>query len=95
MSNLFNVYTLEEFYKHLEKQSVETYIVRLSYRYNWEKRPHVENVIIDWDSNENTYVWDYDWDDGYTSNGVVYVLGYIKLSDVDIYAKNLMGVKYG
>ena len=83
--------TLDEFFEQLEKDGpYETLIVRLSYKYDWEKEDEriISNEILtpnEWGGWE----WLNDWDEGYTNqkDSPVFVIGYIKVDDVDIRQK--------
>ena len=70
--------TKHEFF-NLIKDEHEKYIVRLAYKYDWEKEYDISNEILEWDDSFNNYVWLNDWNEGQSD---VYVLGFIKVSDV-------------
>ena len=74
--------TLKEFYRILDKLPIEDYIVALKYKYNHEKEFSYSNQILEWDCDD--YVWLNDWDEGYTSNGEVYVIGFVAVDELDI-----------
>ena len=55
------------------------YIVRLKYKYDWEKEYTIENEYLEYDSNNDCWVWLNDWNEGQTD---VEVLGYIDIDDI-------------
>lgn len=54
------------------------YVVRLAYRYCWEEDYTISNEILELEDTYE-YTWLNDWDEGYD---FVYVVGFIKVSDV-------------
>lgn len=73
---------------NLIKDEHETYIVRLAYKYDFEVVYDISNEILEWDDSLHNYVWMNDWNEGQTD---VYILGFIKVSDVIVpyYEKKL------
>lgn len=81
--------TLDEFFEQIEKDGIfEDLIVRLSYKYDWEPENAriISNEILTPDE-DGYMVWLNDWDEGYTNQKdcPVYVIGYIKVDDIDIW----------
>ena len=72
--------TLKEFFKEIENQAIDTYIVTLKYKYEFEDNYTIENQILEYVSVGDEYVWQNDWYEGQTD---VEVLGYMLLGDVD------------
>ena len=71
---------LKEFFDAIEKEEYRTdYIVKLRYKYSWEKEYTVENEYLEYDGNYDQWVWLHDWDEGQED---VDVLGYISIDDV-------------
>lgn len=73
--------TLEQFENlldnHLPRQ---TYIVSIKYKYEWETEYETDNIIYEYNGNEDIYEIT-DWNEGQTD---CYVTGYVALSDVKI-----------
>lgn len=67
---------LDKFFEIIENEQTD-YIVRLAYKFEFEKDYDISNEILEWDS--DGYVWVNDWYEGQTD---VYVIGFIKVSDV-------------
>ena len=72
--------TINEMFDELENKVRDTYIVTLKYKYDFEEKYTIENQILVYDSMDDSYVWQNDWNEGQTD---VEVLGYICLDDVD------------
>ena len=74
---------LQEFYKMLDSDDFlrTDYIVKLAYKYDWEKEYTIENEYLEYDGNQDVWVWLHDWNEGQTD---VEVLGYIDIDDVDV-----------
>ena len=70
--------TLEEFFNIIDNEP-DNYVVRLAYKYCWEEDYIISNEILEFEGDTYKYVWLNDWDEGFD---FVYVLGYIKISDV-------------
>ena len=79
--------SLDEFF-NLIKDECTDYIVKLAYKYDWEKGYTISNELLEWDYSMNDYIWEHDWDEGQDD---VFVLGFIKVSDVIVpdYEKKL------
>lgn len=79
--------SLDEFFNLIEGEC-ENYIVKLAYKYDWEKQYTISNELLEWDYPSLDYVWLNDWDEGQSE---IYVLGFIKISDVIVpdYEKKL------
>lgn len=75
------VLNLEQFFKRLDREPRNDYIVRLAYKYNWEKEYTVSNEILEYDGEHDYYIWLNDWDEGQQD---VKVLGYICIDEVDV-----------
>lgn len=71
--------TLEEFDRELEKRPIEPLIVRLKWKYKWEKEYTYSNEILDYE--DDHYVWLNDWDEGQDE---VYVVGFIPIADIEV-----------
>ena len=71
---------LNEFFEMIENEQ-ENYIVRLGYKYCWEEDFTVSNELLEWEYDTRDYVWLNDW---YEGQDFVYVIGFIKVSDVDV-----------
>lgn len=56
------------------------YVVRLRYKYDWEKNYTTSNEYLQYDSRDE-WVWLNDWNEGQTD---VEVLGYIALDEVEV-----------
>lgn len=72
--------TIDKMFDELENKVRDTYIVTLKYKYEFEEKYTVENQILVYDSLYDCYVWQNDWNEGYTD---IEVLGYMLLGDVD------------
>lgn len=74
--------TLKEFFYQLENYHLRNdYIVRLAYKYSWEHEWTVQNEFLEYDGDNDCYVWLNDWDE-YRSD--VVVLGFICIDEVEI-----------
>ena len=71
---------LYEFFDMIKNEQ-ENYIVKLAYRYCWEEDFTISNELLEWDSSDEDYIWLHDWNEG---QDFVYVVGFIKVSDVDV-----------
>ena len=72
--------TLDEFFKQIDNMPERgTLIVRLKYKYEWEKNYEIQNEILEWDGTLSEYVWLNDWDEGQTD---VIVLNYEFLDNI-------------
>ena len=69
---------LNEFFEMIKNEHTD-YIVKLSYRYHWEEDYTISNEILEYDYSMDSYVWLNDWNEG---QHFVYVIGFIKVSDV-------------
>lgn len=72
--------TIDEMFDELEDKARDTYIVTLKYKYDFEEKYTIENQILVYDSVDDSYIWQNDWNEGQTD---VEVLGYMILGDVD------------
>lgn len=70
--------SLDEFFDII-KEEQEDYVVKLAYKYHWEEDYTISNELLEWDSED--YVWVNDWNEG---QDFVYVIGFIKVSDVNV-----------
>lgn len=75
------VLSLEQFFKRLDNEPRQDYIVRLAYKYDWEDKYIIDNELLEYDGCHDDYVWLNDWDEGQQD---VKVLGYISIYDVDV-----------
>lgn len=57
----------------------DDYVVRLAYRYHWEEDYTISNEILEFEGDTYSYVWLNDWNEEFD---FVYVIGFIKVSDV-------------
>ena len=73
--------TLDEFYKAIEKEVYEDYIVCIKMKYTHEKEYYITNELYLFDDGEVKYEWQNDWWEGQQE---VEVLGYIAVSNVEI-----------
>lgn len=77
--------TLENFFKYLEDQEgVFDKIVRLRYKYSWEKEWTYSNelLLVDFNTRQRLpYIWCNDWNEGQEE---VEVLGYIDIDEVEV-----------
>ena len=81
--------TLNRFFEKIENEP-DDYVVKLAYKYNWEKDYTISNEIIEWEYSSSDYVWLNDWNEGYD---FIYVVGFIKVSDVIVPEyENMKGV---
>lgn len=71
--------TLADFTTEIYSKPMETYIVALKYKYDFEKEYTIENQVLDVE--ENRFIWLEDWDEGQID---VEVLGYIPLREVQV-----------
>lgn len=69
---------LNDFFEII-KQVPDDYIVKLAYRYHWEEDYTISNELLEYDYSTDSYVWVNDWNEG---QHFVYVIGFIKVSDV-------------
>lgn len=81
--------TLDEFFNKLDTGEIQpsTMIVRLRYKYSFETEFIEENELLLYECDRNgapVFVWENDWDEGQTSNGEVYVMGWIDVDDVEV-----------
>ena len=74
---------LNEFFEMLDSDDFlrTDYIVKLAYKYDWEKEYTVENQYLEYDGNQDAWVWLNDWNEGQTD---VEVLGYIDIDEVEV-----------
>ena len=74
--------SLDEFYKWLEKQSIEDKLVYIRYKYSWEDRWTCSNEYLEVDmSVESYYIWLNDWNEGQED---VEILGCINVGEIDV-----------
>ena len=71
--------TLDEFFKMLENDVYEDKIVRLAYKYDFEKEYTYSNEILECENGH--YYWLNDWDEGQTD---IKVIGYLNISNYKI-----------
>ena len=81
--------TLDEFFNKLDSGEIQpsTMIVRLRYKYSFETEFIEENEVLLYECDRNgapVFVWENDWDEGQTSDGEVYVMGWIDVDDVKV-----------
>ena len=57
------------------------YIVRLKYKYDWEKDYTISNEYLEYNGNDDNWIWLNDWNEGQTD---VEVIGYIDIDDVKV-----------
>lgn len=81
--------TLDEFFNKLDSGEIQpsTMIVRLRYKYSFETEFIEENELLMYECDRNgapVFVWENDWDEGQTSDGEVYVMGWIDVDDVKV-----------
>lgn len=81
--------TLDEFFNKLDNYEIQpsTMIVRLRYKYSFETEFIEENELLMYECDRNgvpIFVWENDWDEGQTSDGEVYVMGWIDVDDVEV-----------
>ena len=80
-SNIYGM-TLEDFFDLLEQEHCwNDLIVRVAYKYDHEKEYTITNEILTHDYPTDTYIWENDWNEGQQD---VYILGFIKVEDIDI-----------
>ena len=75
--------TLDEFFEMIDKWEYipGDLIVRIGYKYAWEKFHHESNEILEYNGDKNEWMWLNDWDEGYDD---VKFLGYVPVDDVPI-----------
>jgi hypothetical protein len=69
---------------------IDDFIVEVRYKYNHETEWNVENEILEYDGNNNEFVWLNDWYEG--QEDVEYT-GIIALSDVEMKIRNKMKIE--
>ena len=75
--------SLDELFEILDKDPYQRpFLVKLAYKYDFEREFYVDTEILDVDS--YGYAWLNDWDEGQTTHGTVRVLGYVAVEDVEI-----------
>lgn len=57
------------------------YIVRLKYKYDWEKDYTFSNEYLEYSGNDDSWLWLNDWNEGQTD---VEVIGYVAIEDVNV-----------
>lgn len=74
---------LDEFFDIIETMPCTDYIVKLRYRYGWEKEWTVSNEILEYyaDSKSENYIWLNDWFEG---QQWVEIMGFMPIEDVDV-----------
>lgn len=70
---------LTELYEKLKLEADCEFIVRLKYRYSWEKEWTYTNEILVYELATDTFIWEDDWDEGQDE---VVVLGYCPVSEL-------------
>lgn len=76
--------TLEKFFEVLDKLPREDYIVRMAAWYDHDPKPHqgeLFNEILEYDGNEDQYVWLNDWYEGQQN---INVIGFVAVSDINV-----------
>lgn len=89
MGGGYKMLTLDEFFNKLDRGEIQpsTMIVRLRYKYSFETEFIEENELLMYECDRNgapVFVWENDWDEGQTSDGEVYVMGWIDVDDVKV-----------
>lgn len=72
--------TLDEFFKKLDDECLDTYVVNMWYKQGEGWEPETFNIIIEYDCNLGAWVWSWDWDEG----GEAFILGYQRLDEIDV-----------
>lgn len=72
--------SLDDFFDLIKNEQTD-YIVRLAYKHDFEKEYTISNEVLECCPSDDEYVWLNDWNEGETD---VYVIGFIKVSDVDV-----------
>lgn len=75
--------TLDEFFDIIKTMPSTDYIVKLRYRYDYEKEWTVTNEILEYyaDSKSENYIWLNDWFEG---QQWVEIMGFIPVEDVEV-----------
>ena len=75
--------SLDRFFGELDKMEYVPgdIIIRLKYKYDYENTYSYSNEILEY-SGDDGWIWLNDWDEGYTSGGEVWVLGYVSVDDI-------------
>lgn len=84
---------LQEFFEMADADDflITDYIVKLAYKYDWEKEYTVENEYLQYDDRHDQWVWLHDWNEGQED---VHVLGYVSIDDVDVPELGYGSVKF-
>lgn len=82
-----NFYNLKEFNKWLESQKQRDYLVKVAYKYSFDARFHIENIVLEYDSNNNCYVWTYDFLEGHED---VFIIACAPIEDIDVFRENIL-----
>lgn len=75
------ILTLEQFFKRLDREPRNDYIVRLRQRYDWQEDWEYFNILLEYNGNNDEYIWSWDYNEGQQH---VEVLGYICIDEVDV-----------
>lgn len=76
--------TLEKFFEVLDKLLREDYIVRMAAWYDFDPKPHqgeLFNEILEYDGNNDQYVWLNDWYEGQQN---IKVIGFVAVSEINV-----------
>ncbi len=77
--------SLDDFFEQIKKWEYipGDLIVRLAYKYKWEKDYNKSNEILEYIGDKDDWMWLNDWDEGYDS---VMVLGFIPVDDISFFS---------
>ena len=76
---------LDDFFEKIEKWEYipGDLVVRIEYKYKWEKNFHKSNEILEYIGDKGDWMWLHDWNEGFD---IVNVLGYIPVDDISLFS---------
>lgn len=78
---------LDDFFEQIDKWEYipGDLIVRIEYKYKWEKKFLKSNEILIYIGDRNEWMWLHDWDEDFD---IVNVLGFIPVDDISLFSMN-------
>ena len=74
--------TLDEMSRRMrDHEWREDWIVKIKYKYDWEKKYSYEIRVLQYDAESDNWFWDTDWNEGQTDCSVVWM---IPLQDIEL-----------
>ena len=73
--------TEEAFYNLMKTMPRTDYIVKIESRFNGDTKLYIENEVLEYNGDTDSFIWSYDWNEG---QEYINIVGCIALEDIKV-----------